>query len=453
VIFPHLEVKKAMNGAERAGQVASGNRPGLAALADPAVLPDPYPVLARLREASPFAEAVRGEPEADGSLVVVGRHEDCSAILRDPRASSERSRSLLAPEPEQRRPQSFLSMDPPDHTRLRRLVSKAFAPRVIARLAPRIREVSDELLTAAGADADGDTGGQGGLGGRGGQGGQGGQIEVVGRLAYPLPVRIISELLGVPPGDHPRFAGWSASLAHSLQPRFLGSGAGLDAAADRARQEFAGYFGELIAARRAHPADDLLSELIRAEDDGQRLSEAELIATCVLLLVAGHETTVSLISNAILALLRHPDQLAALRADPGLAAAAVEETLRYDAPVQFTARVARGAMQVGDVTALDGAVLMLLIAATGRDPEVFAEPDRFDIRRGAAGHLAFAAGPHFCLGAPLARLEATIAVQAFATRLADPELDPAGLAYKPNLNLRGPASLTVGFASIKPSGR
>jgi cytochrome P450 len=442
VIFPHLEVKKVMNGAERAGQAASGTRPGLAALADPAVLPDPYPVLARLREASPFAEAVRGK--ADGSLVVVGRHEDCSAILRDPRASSERGRSLLTPEPEQRRPQSFLSMDPPDHTRLRRLVSKAFAPRVIARLAPRIRELSDELLTAAGADADGDTGRQGG---------QGGQIDVVGQLAYPLPVRIISELLGVPPGDHPRFAGWSASLAHSLQPRFLGSGASLDAAADQARQEFAGYFGELIAARRARPAHDLLSELIRAEDDGQRLSEAELIATCVLLLVAGHETTVSLISNAILALLRHPDQLAALRADPGLAAAAVEETLRYDAPVQFTARVARGAMQVGDVAAPDGAVLMLLIAATGRDPDVFAEPDRFDIRRGATGHLAFAAGPHFCLGAPLARLEATVAVQAFATRLADPELDPAGLAYKPNLNLRGPASLTVGFASIKPSGR
>jgi cytochrome P450 len=445
VIFPHLEVKKVMNGAERAGQAASGTRPGLAALADPAVLPDPYPVLARLREASPFAEAVRGK--ADGSLVVVGRHEDCSAILRDPRASSERSRSLLTPEPEQRRPQSFLSMDPPDHTRLRRLVSKAFAPRVIARLAPRIRELSDELLTAAGGDADGDTGRPGG------QGGQGGQLEVVGQLAYPLPVRIISELLGVPPGDHPRFAGWSASLAHSLQPRFLGSGASLDAAADQARQEFAGYFGELIAARRARPAHDLLSELIRAEDDGQRLSEAELIATCVLLLVAGHETTVSLISNAILALLRHPDQLAALRADPGLAAAAVEETLRYDAPVQFTARVARGAMQVGDVAAPDGAVLMLLIAATGRDPDVFAEPDRFDIRRGATGHLAFAAGPHFCLGAPLARLEATVAVQAFATRLADPELDPAGLAYKPNLNLRGPASLTVGFASIKPSGR
>jgi cytochrome P450 len=414
----------AMNAPERAGQAASATGRGLSALADPAVLPDPYPVLATLREASPLVEA-------DGALVVVGRHEDCSAILRDPRASSERFRSLLTPpDPAPRRPPSFLSLDPPDHTRLRRLVSKAFAPRVIAGLAPRIRELSDELLTAAGAEGQQ-------------------RIDVVGELAYPLPVRIISELLGVPPEDHARFAGWSASLAHSLQPRFLGNDPGQDAAA-QASLEFAEYFRELIAVRRARPADDLLSELIRAEDDGQRLSEPELIATCVLLLVAGHETTVSLISNAILALLRHPDQLAALAADPGLAAGAVEETLRYDAPVQFTSRVARGGMQVGGDTARDGAMLLLLIAATGRDPEVFADPDRFDIRRGAAGHLAFAAGPHFCLGAPLARLEATIAVQAFATRLTGPELDPAGLVYKPNLNLRGPRSLAVGFGSIRP---
>ncbi len=415
----------------------STTRPALSALADPAVLPDPYPVLAALREASPFSEA-------GGALVVAGRYQDCSAILRDPRASSERNRSLLAPpQQRQRRPPSFLSLDPPDHTRLRRLVSKAFAPRVIARLEPRIRELSDELLTAAAAEG----------GGRGER-----RIEIVGQLAYPLPVRIISELLGVPPGDHARFASWSASLARSLQPRFVAddgspptSPSPIIAAAQHASLEFGAYFGELIAVRRARPADDLLSELIRAEDDGQRLSEQEVISTCVLLLVAGHETTVSLISNAILALLRHPDQLAALRADPGLAAGAVEETLRYDAPVQFTGRVARGAMQVGGITAPDGAVLMLMLAATGRDPAVFADPDRFDIRRRAAGHLAFAAGPHFCLGAPLARLEAAIAVQAFATRVTGPELDPAGLAYKPNLNLRGPGSLSVGFASIQPA--
>jgi cytochrome P450 len=419
--------------------VTAPSRPALASLADPAVLPEPYPVLAGLREASPFTEA-------GGALVVAGRHEDCSAILRDPRASSERNNSLLAP-PEARaqRAPSFLSLDPPDHTRLRRLVSKAFTPRAIARLEPRIREVSDELLTAAAVNGDSARG----MGRRAGGGGPG-QLEVVSQLAYPLPVRIISELLGVPAGDHARFAGWSASLAHSLQPQFIAADPAPARAAQQARLEFADYFRELIAARRDRPGDDLLSELIRAEDEGQRLSEPELIATCVLLLVAGHETTVSLISHAILALLRHPDQLAALRADPGLAAGAVEETLRYDAPVQFTGRVARGGMQVGPVSAPDGAVLLLLLAATGRDPRVFADPDSFDIRRGAGNHLAFAAGPHFCLGAPLARLEATIALQAFATRVDDPELDPAGLAYKPNLNLRGPGRLIVSFTSVRP---
>jgi cytochrome P450 len=299
--------------------------------------------------------------------------------------------------------------------------------------------------------------GDGELAGNGAvSGGGAGQLELVSQLAYPLPVRIISELLGVPAGDHSRFAGWSASLAHSLQPQFGAADASSAAAAEQARLEFAGYFRALIAARRARPADDLLSELIRAEDDGQHLSEEELIATCVLLLVAGHETTVGLISNAILALLRHPDQLAAVRADPELAAGAVEETLRYDPPVQLTGRVARGGMQVGRaagaarVAAPDGALLMLLIAATGRDPEAFPDPDRFDIRRPAGHHLAFAAGPHFCLGAPLARLEATIAVQAFATQVTGPELDPAGLAYKPNLNLRGPQRMVVGFERIRP---
>jgi cytochrome P450 len=188
--------------------------------------------------------------------------------------------------------------------------------------------------------------------------------------------------------------------------------------------------------------------MIAAEDDGEKLTEDELIATCVLLLVAGHETTVGLISNAILALLRHPDQLAALQADPSLAAGAVEETLRYDAPVQMTARVARGGMQVGPVMARDGALVLLLLAATGRDPAVFTDPDSFDIRRGANNHLAFAAGAHFCLGAPLARLEATIAIESFARRMHEPELNPRGLDYKPNLNLRGPDRLVVEFAGI-----
>jgi cytochrome P450 len=407
--------------------MSTRQRPALADLADPANLPDPYPLLAGLRQASPFAEF-------DGAFVVAARYADCSAVLRHPNASSERNRSLIAAAAARRardRP-SFLSLDPPDHTRLRRLVSKAFTPRTVARLEPRIRAITGELLTAAS---------------------RAGELELVSQLAYPLPVRIISEMLGVPVEDHPRFAGWSARLAHSLQPGF---GIDTDEAVSRAQaaqaasDEFADYFRALIAARRAQPEQDLLSDLIRAEDDGEMLTENELIATCVLLLVAGHETTVGLISNAILALLRHPGQLAAIRADPGLAAGAVEETLRYDAPVQMTARVARGGMQVGAVDAPDGALVLLLLAAAGRDPEVFDDPDRFDIRRGATGHLAFAAGPHFCLGAPLARLEATIAVRAFATRISRPELDRGSLAYKPNLNLRGPEQMVVRFAGVAP---
>jgi cytochrome P450 len=400
-------------------------RPPLADLANPAVLPDPYPVLAGLRAASPFAEL-------DGAFVVVGRHADCSAVLRDPRASSQRDTSLVAPRgPARRRERpSFLSLDPPDHTRLRRLASKAFTARTIARLEPRIRAVTGELLGAAAAA---------------------GQLEVVSQLAYPLPVRIISEMLGVPVEDHPRFAGWSARLAHSLQPGFgidLAEAEARAAGAQTASDEFADYFRELIAVRRAHPTEDLLSEMISAEDAGQKLTEDELIATCILLLVAGHETTVGLISNAILALLRHPSQLALLQDDPSLAAGAVEETLRYDAPVQMTGRVARDGMQIGNLFLRDGALILLLLAATGRDPDAFADPDMFDIRRGATNHLAFAAGPHFCLGAPLARLEAAIALQEFATRLAAPELDEDALRYKPNLNLRGPDQLVVQFANV-----
>jgi cytochrome P450 len=398
-------------------------RPALAGLADPATLADPYPLLAALREASPFAEA-------DGALVVAGRHADCSAVLRHPNVSSQRDKSLIAAAAPRRmndRP-SFLSLDPPDHTRLRRLVSKAFTPRTIATLETRIRALASELLSAA-APA--------------------GAIELVSQLAYPLPVRIISELLGVPPEDHPRFAGWSARLAHSVQPDFglsPGEAASKADAARAASDEFAEYFRALIAKRRAEPSSDLLSDLIRAEDGGEMLTEDELIATCILLLVAGHETTVSLISNAVLSLLRHPGQLALLQADPGLAAAAVEETLRYDAPVQMTARVAMDGLRVGDIDAPKGALVLLLLAAAGRDPAAFDDPDAFDIRRGASAHLAFAAGPHFCLGAPLARLEATVAVRSFATMMVSPQLDPDSLLYKPNLNLRGPEQLVVHFA-------
>ena len=402
----------------------------LARLADPGVITDPYPLLARLRDASPFALL-------DGALMVFGRYEDCSAILRDPRVSSQRERSALAPpQVREQRTRSFLSLDPPDHTRLRRLVAKAFTPRVVATLAPRIEQVTDGLLTEAAAA---------------------GRLELIGQLAYPLPVRIISELLGVPPEDHARFAGWSASLAHSVQPSFGSPDPAELAEIERASLEFGDYFTELIGHRRSRPADDLLTKLIKAEDAGDRLTVDELIATCVLLLVAGHETTVGLIANAMLALLRQPDQFAALVAEPDLAALAVEETLRYDPPVQLTGRVARRGLRIGAIEPQEGAVLLLLLAATGRDPAVFTGPDRFEIRRRDSGqgtreHLAFAAGPHFCLGAPLARLEATIALRAIARRVAGPRLDEASLTYKPNFNLRGPGRMVLAFDELRPDG-
>ena len=409
----------------------------LAMLADPAVIADPYPLLARFREASPFTQL-------DGALVVLGRYEDCSRILRDPRASSERERSRLAPPnlAERDRARSFLSLDPPDHTRLRRLVASAFTPRVVATLAPRITEITNELLTAAGG-----SGGSSRLASTT----TGSELELVSQLAYPLPVRIISELLGVPAEDHSRFAGLSARLAHSVQPSFGALDPAEHEAAAQAALEFHEYFTELIAARRSTPADDLLTKLIRVEDAGDRLTVEELIATCVLLLVAGHETTVGLISNAMLALLRNPGQFAALAADPSLAASAVEETLRYDPPVQMTGRVARAGITIEDTAPADGAVLLLLVAATGRDPAVFADPDVFNIRRGAREHLAFAAGPHFCLGAPLARLEAATALQAIAERIANPVLNGTSLVYKPNFNLRGPERMVVQFDEIWPS--
>jgi cytochrome P450 len=387
----------------------------LSTMFDPATRADPYPLMHRIREASPFAAL-------DGALVILGRHADCVRLFRDPHASSDRLNSLLAPPAQSNLPASFLFRDPPDHTRLRRLASAAFTPRVVAALRPHIEEIIDELLGAA-------------LGT--------GRIEVVGDLAYPLPVRVISELLGVPARDRDRFQGWSAMLARSLDPTTLVAGE-VSAEVVGARTEFADYFRELIDRRRREPGDDLLSHLVRVEEDGDQLSGDELLSTCILLLVAGHETTVNLISNGILALLRHPEQLAALRADPSLAGAAVEETLRYDPPVQMTSRVARGPMRLGGVEAPDGGTVLVLIAATNRDPAVFAEPDRFVLGRPNAGaHLAFAAGPHFCLGASLARLEATAAFTAFATRVPNPRLDEDSLAYRPNVNLRGPGRMVV----------
>src|SRR5581483_3283679 len=262
--------------------------------------------------------------------------------------------------------------DPPDHTRLRGLVSKAFTPRVVESLRPRTQQVVDQLLDVALET---------------------GEVDLVETFAYPLPVRVICDLLGVPHQDHERFKAWSGVLARGLDPDFLLTAEVIEARGEAILQ-FSQYFFELLAERRRAPGDDLLSGLVAAEDGGTVLSEGELLATCILLLVAGHETTVNLIGGGVLALLRHPDQWARFRGDPVLSRTAVEEMLRYVSPVQLTGRAFLEDCEFGA-----GDFAMLLLGSANHDEAEFDEPERFDIGRNPNPHLGFGFGIHHCLGA------------------------------------------------------
>jgi cytochrome P450 len=396
---------------------------------DPGFRVNPYPVYRRLQQEDPVHVTPFG-------MLALSRYRDCAALLRDPRSSSDARNSnfyqqmMQGRDPEEvfgelagMRP--FLFMDAPDHTRLRSLVQKAFTPKTVENLRPRIQELVDQLLASAV---------------------ERGSMEVIEDLAYPLPVQVISELMGVPSEDHETFKGWSKELARALDPDFT---APLEVVERRQQvaQAFTAYFRDLIAVRRRQPRDDLLSALIAAEDEGNKLSEPELLATLILLLVAGHETTVNLIGNGVLALCRHPDQLARLRNEPGSARTAVEEVLRYDPPVQFTARVALEDIDIDGTTLAKGDQAILLLAAANRDPEQFDEPDTFDVARQENRHLAFGLGVHFCLGAPLARVEGQVALEAMATRLDQLAVAVAAPDYKENIVLRGLASLPVTFVS------
>ncbi|AQZ62611.1 putative cytochrome P450 hydroxylase [[Actinomadura] parvosata subsp. kistnae] len=391
-------------------------------LLDPASRADPYPTYARFRDLGPVWI------EEMSALVVPG-YRDCETLLRDPRLSAERhhyfdaarERDPFPPDaPASVRQPWFLSMDPPDHTRLRRLVSGAFTARTVARMEPYVTRLVDDLLDRA---CERDT------------------FDVVSGLAYSLPVTVICHLLGVPEEDERLFRDWSAQLTRQLDGFSFPGDEDLWAGGV---VELHRYVNELVAERRRSPRrDDLISELLAARDGGDVLSHDELVSTIVLLLVAGHETTVNLIANAVLALLRHPAHLAALRADPGTAAAVVEEILRYDPPVQLTARIAREDLTVGAAQAPAGALVILLLAAAHRDPAANPDPDRFDPRRDQVRHLGFSAGPHFCLGAPLARLEGRVALAAFARRVREPRLVADPPPYREHINLRGVGELLV----------
>lgn len=402
--------------------------------ADPRAASDPWPLYEVLRREAPVHRSPRG-------FWVLARHADCLAVLRDRRASADATNIDPGRAPDgfatgRDRPQPavgeagpdnrpFLFRDPPDHTRLRGLVSQAFTPRMVEGLRPRTEQVVSELLDAA-------------L--------ERGTVDVVADLAYPLPVRIICDMLGVPAGDQDRFHAWSAVLARGLDPEFL-----LTDEVRRARLDalgsFAEYFFALLAERRARPGDDLLSRLALVEEAGDALSEGELLSTAILLLVAGHETTVNLIGGGILALLDHPGELERLRRDPALARTGVEELLRYVSPVQLTGRALTDDLEVGGEVLGRGEFVLLLIASANRDADVFDRPERLDLSRADNRHLGFGFGLHHCLGAPLARLEAQVAIPELLRRARTIERVGDQVTYRENVVLRGLAELPVRLAA------
>ncbi|WP_019973097.1 cytochrome P450 [Mycobacterium sp. 141] len=393
-------------------------------LLDPASRADPYPVYRRIRERGPLRM-----PESN--VAVFSTFAECDAVLRHPASCSDRRKSTVAQrriavegEASQSGATSFLFLDAPDHTRLRGLVSKAFVPKVVKALEPDIRALVDGLLDQAEAGA--------------------GSFDAIAELAYPLPVAVICRLLGVPVEDEPKFRDASALLAQSLDP-FLAMTGSVSELFDQqmaAGQWLSEYLRDLIAQRRRKPGEDLMSALVQVEESGDQLTEDEIIATCDLLLIAGHETTVNLIANAVLAMLRNPRQWTALGSDSARVSSVIEETMRHDPPVQLVSRIAGDDMTIGDVHIPEGDTMLLLLAAAHRDPAVFERPDEFDPDRGGIRHLGFGKGPHFCLGAPLARLEAAVALSAVTARFPNARLG-AEPTYKPNVTLRGMSTLPV----------
>ncbi|KMO95846.1 cytochrome P450 family protein [Streptomyces roseus] len=360
---------------------------------------DPYSFYARLRAKGPV-HRVEVTAEYTPTFLVVGYDEARRALGHPALAKDWSSGEILPGIAVTEANRNMLESDPPQHTRLRRLVAREFTARRIEAMRPRVQRTTDDLLDAMAARPQR-------------------TADLVKALAFPLPMTVICELLGVPHLDRERFGYWSKEVVAptSATPNTT------------AHQKLGEYLAELVGAKAEEPGEDLLSALIRTRDeDGDALSSGELIGMAFLLLVAGHETTANLISNGTRALLAHPDQLAALRADwDGLLDGAVEEMLRYDGPVQnATYRYAREDMELGGTTIPAGATVLVSLAGADRDPERFGTPDTFDIRRAPQGHLAFGHGMHFCIGAPLARMEGRIALRGLLERFPDLAEDPAG---------------------------
>ena len=387
---------------------------------DPNFIANPYPTYKELRERDPY------HPSPLTKAMVLSRYEDVDAILRNYKSFSNergpvgsRNRRGIGEQIENELQPSMLSLDPPDHTRLRSLVSRAFTPRQIAKMEDHIRETAHSLLD----EVDGQN-----------------EFDLMSNLASLLPTVVIAEMIGVPTKDRQQFKEWSDQFARVLEPNLTEDELGrvFDTA-----QLFDGYFRDIVADHRENPRDDLVSRLIEAEEEGDYLTEDEMIVTLRLLLVAGNETTTNLIGNGLKALLEHPDQLELLREQPELIDNAIEELLRYDSPVQVDGRTTLDEFTIDRHTLKPGRPVSLLIGGANRDPEEFRDPETLDITREDVGNISFGRGIHHCLGAPLARLEGKIAFEAMLERFDDISLGARTPVYKPNIVLRGLRHLDI----------
>ena len=384
-------------------------------LTDAAFVADPYPTFARLRRENPVLWH-----EATGQHLAFS-FALCNAVLRDRRfgrlwtdkAPTERFEPFNRLHRNQ-----MMENEPPDHTRLRSLVAKAFARGHVERLRPRVQQLADGLLDKVAAS---------------------GEFDLIEDFAEPLPVAVIAELLGVPEADRHLLRPWSQAIVKMYE---YGRTAPVETDAVAASTEFSDYMRDLAARRRAEPRDDLVSHLVLAEERGQMLTEDELVASAILLLNAGHEASVNAFGNGVVTLLDHPEQLARLRADHGLVASALEEMIRFDSPLQLFERTAREDMQVGEVTIREGERVAALLGSANRDPNFFDDADTFDVGRTPNHHIGFGAGVHHCLGAPLARMELQISLPALLDRF--PRLELAGAPVRrPTFVLRGYESVPV----------
>lgn len=377
---------------------------------------DPYPSYRKLREKDPFHYS-----PLTGQLVV-SRYEDVDRILRDHKRFSNDLR-LARPrrkvDPRSKLKPSMLSLDPPDHTRLRSLVSRAFTPRSVAKMEEFARSTAHALLDEAAGS---------------------GEFDLMAAFAGPLPTLVIAKMIGVPSEDLDRFKEWSDKFARVLEP-LLSEREARDVF--HTEQEFARYFARIIEQRRREPRDDLVTRLVQAEDEGDRLTSGETQVMLRLLLVAGNETTTNLIGNGTLALLRHPEQLELLRSEPDRAAAAVDELARYDSPVQVDGRFAKEDIVQGGRRVRAGDRLALLIGGANHDPRQFQRPDELDIARADGGNISFGRGIHHCLGAPLARLESRVAFQVLLERFPTLRLGDRPPEFRPTIVLRGLKRLGV----------